>query len=119
MHELSIAVSLIETAAEEAAKQGGVRVATLYLRIGRLSGVVVDALRFAFDIAADGTLVEGAHLEIEEVPVTVFCAACAAERTLVELDRMRCPVCDAAAEVVGGRELELATMEVMDVATNR
>jgi hydrogenase nickel incorporation protein HypA/HybF len=119
MHELSIAMGLIETATEEAARQGGVRVATLYVRIGRLSGVVSDALRFSFELAADGTPIEGAHLDIEEVPVTILCAACGTEHTLAGLDCLRCPVCDGPADVVRGRELELSAMEVMDVATDR
>jgi hydrogenase nickel incorporation protein HypA/HybF len=50
MHELSIALGLIDLAVEEASRQGDVKVATLYLRIGRLAGVAVDALRFSFDV---------------------------------------------------------------------
>jgi hydrogenase nickel incorporation protein HypA/HybF len=119
MHELSIALGLIELATEEASRQGAVRVSRLYLRLGSLSGVVPDALRFSFDLAAEGTPVEGARLEIEEIPVTVQCAACGAERTLATLDRIRCPLCDESAEVIRGRELEFAAMEVIDVAPDR
>jgi hydrogenase nickel incorporation protein HypA/HybF len=119
MHELSIAVGLIDLAAEEAARQGNVRVATVYLRIGPLAGVVADALRFSFDLAAEGTAVEGARLEIEDVPVTVRCARCAADNTVGDPQRIRCPICGGPATVVGGRELELAAMEVIDVATDR
>jgi hydrogenase nickel incorporation protein HypA/HybF len=66
MHELSIALGLIDLAAEEAVRQGSVRVAVLYLRIGPLSGVTSEALQFSFELAAEGTPVEGARLEIEE-----------------------------------------------------
>jgi hydrogenase nickel incorporation protein HypA/HybF len=119
MHELSIAVGLIELAVEEAARQGNVRVATVYLRIGVLAGVVSDALRFSFDLAAEGTPIEGARLEIEELPVTVCCARCGGDRTIADRQRIRCPMCGKPATVVGGRELELAAMEVIDVATDR
>jgi len=119
MHELSIALGLIELATEEAARQGAVRVSTLYVRLGPLSGVVSDALRFSFDLAAEGTPIEGARLEIEEIPLTVRCASCGGERTLAILHRIRCPVCDGPAEVIRGRELEFAAMEVIDVATDR
>jgi len=112
MHELSIAISLIEMASEEAERLG-VRVAALNVRLGPLSGVVREALLFSFDLAAEGTAVEGARLEIEEVPVVVFCPACAAERPLPGCQDFRCPVCGTPTpQVVSGRELELATMEV-------
>jgi hydrogenase nickel incorporation protein HypA/HybF len=118
MHELSIAVGLIELATEEAARQGHVRIAALHLRVGPLAGVVPDALRFSFDLAAEGTPVEGARLEIEETPVTVRCVTCGGDHR-VPANRIRCPLCGAAADVVGGRELELTAMEVIDVPADR
>jgi hydrogenase nickel incorporation protein HypA/HybF len=119
MHELSIAIGLIDLATEEAARQGNVRVATVFLRIGPLAGVVSDALRFSFDLAADGTPVQGARLEIEEVPVIVRCEPCGADRMLTDPQRIRCPMCGEPAAVIGGRELELTAMEVIDVAADR
>ncbi|HUK33088.1 MAG TPA: hydrogenase maturation nickel metallochaperone HypA [Vicinamibacterales bacterium] len=65
MHELSVAVSLVETICEELPKLGLVRVATVNLRVGALSGVAPDALTFAFDIAIDNTQLAGAQLHIE------------------------------------------------------
>ena len=118
MHELSIAISLVEAACEKAAELGGVRVEALHLRLGPLSGVVRDALLFSFDLAAAGTAIEGARLDIEDVPVVVFCPACGAERELPSIQRFRCPVCDTLTpEVVRGRELELAALEVTEPAT--
>lgn len=67
MHELSIALGLIDLAVKEASRQGDVKVATLYLRIGRLAGVASEALRFSFDVAAAGTPIANARLEIEDV----------------------------------------------------
>jgi hydrogenase nickel incorporation protein HypA/HybF len=113
MHELSIAVSLIEMASEEAERLG-VRVEALHLRLGALSGVVREALLFSFDLAAEGTAIEGARLEIEEVPVVVFCPVCDEERALPSIQDFRCPICGAPTpEVVSGRELELTTMAVI------
>lgn len=68
MHELSIALSLVELASEEASRLSASRVAALYVRIGASSGVVADALRFSFDLATEGTAIAGARLEIEDVP---------------------------------------------------
>jgi hydrogenase nickel incorporation protein HypA/HybF len=91
----------------------------VYVRIGPLAGVVSDALRFSFGLAAEGTAVEGARLEIEEVPITIRCAPCGGDRTVTDPLRIRCPICGEPAMVVGGRELELAAMEVIDVAADR
>jgi hydrogenase nickel incorporation protein HypA/HybF len=115
MHELSVALSLVDLACEELSRLGAVRVDSLHLRLGALSGVVKDALLFSFDAAAQGTAVEGARLEIEDVAATVWCRDCAAERVLAQLARRRCPVCNAvAADIVRGEELELVRLEVVD-----
>jgi hydrogenase nickel incorporation protein HypA/HybF len=117
MHELSIAVSLIEMAAEEAEKLGGVRVESLRLKLGPLSGVVREALLFSFDLAAAGTAIEGARLEIEDVPVVVFCQNCKAERPLPSIQCFQCPACGTPTpDVVQGRELELTALEVTEEA---
>jgi len=106
-------MSLVEVACEKAAELGGVRVEALRLRLGQLSGVVREALLFSFDLAAEGTPIQGARLEIEDVPVVVFCPGCSAERPLPSLQSFRCPVCGAPTpEVVHGRELELFALEV-------
>jgi hydrogenase nickel incorporation protein HypA/HybF len=115
MHELSIAMSLVDAACDEAVRLGNVRVAALHLRLGALSGVVREALEFSFDLAAEGTAIVGARLEVEETPVVVFCPACRAERELPGLQSFRCPFCGGeTAEVVSGRELELVSMEVLE-----
>jgi hydrogenase nickel incorporation protein HypA/HybF len=116
MHELSIAMGLVELASEEALRQGDVRVAALQVRIGRLSGVVSDALRFSFELAAEGSAIEGARLEIEDVPITVQCLSCERVSVLSGLWPIACPDCLEPAAVIGGREIELSAMEVIDAA---
>jgi hydrogenase nickel incorporation protein HypA/HybF len=66
MHELSVAVSLVELACEEASRRQLQRVHALHLRLGSLSGIVTGALLFSFDVAAAGTPIEGALLKVEE-----------------------------------------------------
>jgi hydrogenase nickel incorporation protein HypA/HybF len=118
MHELSIALSLVEAACEKAAELGDVRVEALHLRLGPLSGVVRDALLFSFDLATAGTAIEGARLDIEDVPVIVCCPACGEERQLPSIQHFRCPVCGTLTpDVVQGRDLELAALEVTENAT--
>lgn len=120
MHELSVAMSLVEAACEKAGALGDVRVDTVFVRLGAYSGVVKDALAFCFEVAAQGSAIEGARLDIEDVPVVVFCARCAAERPLTMMSHLRCPVCDdPTPEIVTGRELELTALEVTDHAPHR
>jgi len=112
MHELSIALSIIECASEEATRHGG-KITAVHLRLGRLSGVVKDALLFAYDLACEGTPLVGSRLLIEEVPVVVFCSQCDAERELASIQSFCCPVCGALTpDVVHGRELELVALEL-------
>ncbi len=68
MHELSIAMSIVEIASEEAERQGDGPVESVHLKLGRESGVVRDALAFSWTLACDGTRVEGAELIVEEQP---------------------------------------------------
>jgi hydrogenase nickel incorporation protein HypA/HybF len=121
MHELSIAMSLVDLACEEAARLGGPRVEALHVRIGPLAGVVCDALAFSFALAAADTAVAAARLVIEPVDVAVTCDACGVERVIASPHRLRCPVCDAPTpNVVRGRELQLVALEIDDhVAPNR
>lgn len=66
MHELSIALSMIEIASEEVDRRGGGRVAALHLKLGQMSGVVKEALTFSWEIACQGTALEGSQLIVEE-----------------------------------------------------
>ncbi|HXB69552.1 MAG TPA: hydrogenase maturation nickel metallochaperone HypA [Candidatus Acidoferrales bacterium] len=113
MHELSIAISLVEGAQEEAAKHGAASVSAVHLRLGPLSGVVKEALLFSYDLAAEGTPLQGSKLIIEETAVMVFCAACQGRRPIRSLQSICCAICNApATEVVQGRELEVVALEI-------
>jgi hydrogenase nickel incorporation protein HypA/HybF len=115
MHELSIAYSLVETAVDAARQAGIERVDAVHLRLGALSGVVKESLLFGYEIAAQNTLLEGSQLEIEVLPVIVYCGNCQREVELVSLQRFRCPVCDTpSGDIRQGRELEIRSLEVRD-----
>ncbi|HWE95164.1 MAG TPA: hydrogenase maturation nickel metallochaperone HypA [Tepidisphaeraceae bacterium] len=114
MHELSIAVSLLDVAAEEAERLG-VEVAAIRLRLGPLSGVVKEALLSAFDLAREESPMPNARLVIEEMPIIIYCAACSAQGPATSLQEMSCSRCGAsAAKVISGRELEVVGLEVID-----
>jgi hydrogenase nickel incorporation protein HypA/HybF len=113
VHELSIALALVESVSEHVVAHGGGRVRGVTLRIGALSGVEVPALRFAFPEATAGTLLAGAALEVEEVPAVGFCPCCGEERVLPSVQRLRCAVCRTPMpRIVRGRELEILAVEV-------
>ena len=79
MHELSIAAHVVEQAAECCRAAGGRHVVSVTLRIGRLACVHEAALRLGFEALREGTLLESAELRIIDVPVRIWCPACAAE----------------------------------------
>ena len=114
MHELAIAQSLLDIVEDEARAHNGVRVTKIRLRIGKLSSVVPDALRGAFEMLTRGGIAEDASLEIEEVPVSIRCHQCA-EAFSTEEPFLVCPSCEGSdVELVAGRELELQSMEIED-----
>ncbi len=115
MHELSIAYNLVEIADAAARKAGAARVNAVFLRVGVLSGVVTDALLFGYDIAARGTLLEGSRLEIEEVPLTLYCPRCDAVSELPGVGALLCPLCGLpTGDIRRGKELEVISVEIED-----
>ena len=113
MHELSIAMSLIDAACEEAEKHGAAAVRAVHLKLGPLSGVEKEALLFSYDLAAEDTALKGSRLVIEDSPVLVFCTTCGERRPIRSLQSFCCAVCNAPAEdVVQGRELEVTGLEI-------
>src|SRR5690242_17188302 len=83
MHELSIAIAIVEQATEVAEQRGGARVLAVHIRVGAMSGVVKDALEFAWETACEGTTIAGAKLIVEDVPVVMRCPQCGTERAVV------------------------------------
>jgi hydrogenase nickel incorporation protein HypA/HybF len=115
MHELSIALSIVDMATEESNKRNGAKVDAVHLKLGRLSGVVKDALLFSWEIACQGTPLENSRLEITEIPVIVHCENCKTDQTLEAINNFSCPVCNAPTpEVTQGRELEVTALELFD-----
>lgn len=108
MHELAITESLVAAVTE---KVGAARVVRLRLEIGKLSGVVVDSVRFCFDVCAAGTPLEGATLEVVEPPGRALCRDCA-EESGVDDGILLCDCGSANLELLGGTELRIDEVEV-------
>ncbi len=109
MHELAITESVIESVTE---RLGDARVVALTLEIGRLSGVVADSVRFCFELCAEGTTLEGARLDIVDVPGLAHCRDCGRELELADL----IPLCGCGStnlDIVSGQQLVIKQVEVV------
>ncbi|MEY4387837.1 MAG: hypothetical protein RLY20_3120 [Verrucomicrobiota bacterium] len=112
MHEVAIMTEAVRMASESAQAAGAKRIAVLRLRIGALSGVVPDAMQFAWDVVRRDTMLAEARLEIEVVVPVCWCATCQAEFEASEF-LSECPRChDLSGDLRRGRELEIAGIEV-------
>jgi hydrogenase nickel incorporation protein HypA/HybF len=113
MHELSIAMSIVEMAEEESAQRGGARVNAVHLKLGALAGIVKEALLSSYELACEGTGLQGSLLVIEEIPIVVYCPRCLKTRTLESAQWFACPEClTPVSEVVKGRELQVVALEI-------
>ncbi len=105
--------SAIEEVLAQASDHHAGRVHRIVLRVGALSGVEPDALRLAFDASTRGTAADGAELDIESVPARGRCPDCNLEFAVESDFIFTCPrCCHISGELVQGRELELARIEM-------
>ena len=115
MHELSIAMSILDVAEEQLENRPEATVQAIYVRLGPLSGVVKESLQSAYELAREQTRFAQTRLVLEDCPIVVFCETCKAERPVHSWQRMCCAQCDTpASKVVRGRELELAALELTE-----
>jgi hydrogenase nickel incorporation protein HypA/HybF len=113
MHELSIALCILDVAAEKAEQCGSARVRAIHLKLGELSGVIKQALNSAYTLAREHSALVDAELLIEEVPIRIHCPHCQADRPIVSMQDFVCAECGtASADVRQGRELEVVALEI-------
>ena len=114
MHELSIAHAVVSTVTD-ALPSPTTRVLEVHVRVGVLSGVVPQALEFAYGVAASGTPLADSVLVVERVAVSVHCPACGHDGELLVPHEFRCPACGwPTGDLLTGRELEVARLVVDD-----
>jgi hydrogenase nickel incorporation protein HypA/HybF len=112
MHELSLCENVLQVLEEQSRTQSYSRVKTVWLEIGALAGVEVEAMRFGFEVVTRGTLADGSRLVIVAVPGRAWCAECANDVPL-EQRFDPCPVCGGyQLQVSGGDELRIRELEV-------
>src|SRR4051812_48349498 len=93
MHELSIALSIIEVAEEEIARLGAHHVNSIYVRIGELSGVGKQSLNAAFELASENTPCAKSRLVFEDIAVLADCPVCRGPQSIVSLQQFNCAIC--------------------------
>jgi hydrogenase nickel incorporation protein HypA/HybF len=109
MHELAISEAIVSEVCERVEGQ----VVRVVLEIGQLSALMPDSLRFCFEVAARGTRLEGAALEIMEIPGMARCRACGAPVTLGASPIGTCASCGGFdLQVVSGQELRIKAVEI-------
>lgn len=113
MHELSLALSILDVAEEEAERRRIASVAAIHVQVGAISGVVNKTLRSAFEIARADSYFPNVELVIHEVPCEVFCHHCAVGMILEPPWKLECPRCyGSTPHMIRGRELEIIALEI-------
>ncbi len=112
MHEMSLCEGVLQILEEQARAQQYRKVKQVWLEIGALSGVEVEAMRFSFEVVCRGTLAEGAELNIIEVPGQAWCMPCAEPVTVTQRHEP-CPRCGSyQLQITGGDEMKIKELEV-------
>lgn len=115
MHEMSVAIALLEQVEDVARESGARRIVGVSLRVGVLEHVMPDALTLAWLAVAEEGIAAGAALEIEEQAAVLRCRGCGTRFTPPMLADLTCPDCHRAdADVVAGRDVILKSV-VCDV----
>lgn len=112
MHEISLMQNTLDIAIAQAQENKAAKIECLTLKIGELSGVIPEALEFAFEILIEGTMAGDAELEIEIIPVVCYCQIC--DRSFQPNNYIfACPQCQQiSSNILSGRELDLASLVV-------
>lgn len=114
MHEMSLAGGILKIVEDAAAREGFGRVTQLQLECGRLAGVELAALRFALDVVARGTCLEGARIDVDEPPGRAWCMQCA-DNVDIQARGDPCPRCGGVQLMVnGGDRLRVVDLRVTD-----
>lgn len=112
MHEAGIIQSALRLAEERARAADATAIRRVVLRVGRMTGVVPEALEHAYAVLREGTLAAGAELHVEYAPGLCWCADCDRDFETTELIG-ECPRCGRPSGFVrGGTDIELVSLEV-------
>jgi hydrogenase nickel incorporation protein HypA/HybF len=112
MHEMSLCESVLQILEQQAKAQQFYKVKTVWLEIGALSGVEIEALRFSFDMVVQGSIADGARLEIIEAAGQAWCLPCGRNVVIQQLYD-QCPHCGShQLQVNAGDQMRIKELEV-------
>lgn len=114
MHEMGIALHIVEIASSALPPDEDLQIEAVNIKVGKLTAVIPQSLRFCFNVVTSDTALAGARLQIEEVSVVVHCDECDLETTIEEPPFV-CGTCgNGAIDIVAGRELIVTSIEVAE-----
>ena len=115
MHEMGIAMQIVEIAIDSIPPNlRGEKVERVNLKVGKLSAIVPESLRFCFDVVTRDTPLAGSKLNIEEIPVRARCRDCHFEWTM-DGPEFVCKNCQGGTiDIIAGRELDIDSIEIAD-----
>ena len=112
MHEMAVTESILRITLDHAGRVHAGRVSALTIKLGQLSSLVDDSIRFYWDLIAADTIAEKAELRFERVPARALCLDCSAEFALPK-DSFACPKClSERFRIVAGDEMVVESIEV-------
>ncbi|WP_066345431.1 hydrogenase maturation nickel metallochaperone HypA [Geminocystis sp. NIES-3708] len=112
MHEIGIMEDTLNIAIDYAIKENATEIKEITICIGKMSGVVSEALKFAFEVIRKGTIAENSTLKIESLPVICYCDHCQ-QKFQPDEWFFQCPNCDQFSNnILQGKEIKLISLEV-------
>ncbi len=111
MHELTVAIGIVEIAEKEAKKANISKLTKIELEIGTLSGVEIEALNFAWPMAVMDTILENVEKKIQTVQAKAKCMDC---NVSFEINNLfdHCPACKGYSKsILQGKELRVKSIE--------
>lgn len=112
MHELGITENILSIVLSHSEEKGAKKVLKINLKIGEMTQIVDECIRFYFDELSKGTMAEGAELVFDNVPIRVRCSECGTTKEASDYD-FTCPQCgNICVEFVNGRELSVEDIEI-------
>jgi len=112
MHEISICEGILSILEDNAKTQGYNKVKTVWLEIGELAGIEIEALRFGFDVVTQHSIAKDSRLEIITIPGVAWCMSCA-KNVNVNQKFQACPDCGSyQLQITGGDQMRIKELEV-------
>ncbi len=116
MHEMGVALNIVDRIDFHAKNAGAKKVRNVILRFGDVSGIETDYLDKCWEHACEGTILEGANFEYDIVKGMLRCRSCGCEYGAFEAimqDEVLCPACGSPEyDVISGQEMEIVNITI-------